>query len=337
MRDNRSLLVLCRFGGKHGWGHVTRCSALCDWGRTLGWKTELATSSDPIELASETQAAFDVVSRYPTMDLESILANRDNIDCVLIDEMYWDDSFYSQARDLVGRVNGARLVAIDDMNKRSLGSAHLVLNTEFGLRSADYDASATLLGERYALIRRGFSRPRTVAWPGELNCIRVLVMIGGTDPLAVAESVLSCLLEREEPIVPVVVSGDGVREKSIMEQLNRFPHFEYRQRLPSQELAGWVAACDFGIIGCGTSVFEFAAMDTPFAGVVVADNQLRTATQLKERGLPVVSAIDGGDIRIGLHRVVDALAQSSRDGLPSKLATVDLRGCERVLEAIDRL
>lgn len=339
MSRTRSLVTICRFGGEHGWGHVTRSSALNICALAMGWETELCTTSDLSALPHEQRGAFSKLTKYTDLDLDTILGERDSLDVVLIDEMYQLDSFYEKARSIIDKFQGARLVAMDDMKTRSLGAAHLVINTELGLLEANYSSEKSILGEKYALVRNAFSDSSAIEWPVPPGLVRVLIMIGGTDPFGWTEKVLDSLRQlKGVQFAPIVVSGDGKNEKSVAESLARFSISRYETGLSSGELAGWISSCQFGIIACGSSLYELASLGCQFIGICVADNQLRTAKKIKENwDLPIVFTDSNRDINGDLDRALRSILEQLDQTNGSRYSEVDCLGPRRVMEKIERL
>ncbi len=339
MMERRSMVIICRFGCEHGWGHITRCSALSNCARSMGWETELCTPSDPKTLTNEQRRSFTRITRCENLDLDSALGSRSQLDILLIDEMYELDSFYAKSRVIVDRFPGARLVALDDMGIRSMRGVHLVINTELGLSAANYESNRSLLGERYALVRSAFSKEQSRKRRLSSDSLPVLVMIGGTDPFGWTEKVLESLsLFEGVPFTPLIVSGDGKNRDSLAGSRSKFPESEYEVGLSDRELADWISLCHFGVIGCGSSVYEFAAMSRHFIGICVVDNQERTARKIAtEWKLPVVFGDSNHDFKADFDRALNSLLRQLEQPEKVRYADVDCIGTQRVMEEIEKL
>lgn len=339
MRRNRSMVTLCRFGDEHGLGHVTRSSALNHCARTLGWETELCTSNDPSILTSELLQSFSKITHYDKLDLEAMLSLRSGLDIVLIDEMYEPDSFYQRARSIVDSFSGAKLIAMDDMKVRSMEAAHLVINTELGLIEADYKSEKCLLGEKYALLRSGFLNAQFEKRKTASDLVKVLVMIGGTDPGGWTERILDSLSHfKGSKFLPIVVSGDGKNRHPVLKSLSRFSSFEYKSGLNSHELAECISGCHFGIIGCGSSVYELAAMKCRFIGICVADNQESVAGRIQSNwNLPVVYGNSATDFSSEIDEVLNELIKQLENENEAMSWSVDCLGPQRLMEEVGRL
>lgn len=339
MSRNPSMVTLCRFGDEHGFGHVTRSAALNHYARTLGWETELCTSSDPSNLTNELFRSFSKITQYDELELEAMLSSRSELDIVLIDEMYESDSFYQRARSIVDLYSGAKLIAMDDMKVRSMQAVHWVINTELGLIDADYKSEKCLLGEKYALLRSGFSNARLEKRKIASDLLKVLIMIGGTDPGGWTERALDSLYRfKGSKFAPTVVSGDGKNRARVVESLSRFSSFEYKCGLNSHELADCISDCQFGIIGCGSSVYELASMKCRFIGICVADNQENMAKRVQSKwNLPVVFGDSVGDFPADLDTALNQLIKELENENEAMSWGIDCLGPRRVMEEIGRL
>lgn len=324
----------CAFGGADGWGHVTRCGALASVFRNRGWRSLLWTESDPASLTRETSESFDTVSRGP-----EIPAATQEAAVLVIDEMYTPDEAFAALRAAwPGR---APFVGIDDMQRRSMEAFDLTVNTEIGLRQASYASSRCLLGERYALLREGFADPAPTKvfaeWQGRLP---VFAMVGGTDAFGYTARVVRALADAgQERFVPIVAMGaESADRKLVSESLIRFSEWRLLDRLDSRAVAGWLHCCAFGIIGCGTSLYEVGCMRLPFIGLSLVDNQTASARKAESLwAMPVVyresrhaEPFDLGEAIVAVLARRDALAGAA-------YAEIDARGAERVFEEIARL
>ena len=305
----------------------------------MGWRTELWTSSDTRLMTESQRGAFDSVEQVDRYDFDAFAARELSADVVFVDEMYLPDTFYEAGRDFTDALPGAKLVAMDDMRQRSMGAVDLVINTELGLRSAAYEASESLLGERYCLIREGFENPIKKDWPENRGLIPVLVMVGGTDPFGCSSDVLEALRTMgDSSIAPVLICGDGKQAEALRFELSQFPEYRLEVGLDDLGMAGWIATCSMGVIGCSSSMYEFAALGTPFVGLSVADNQEISARKIEsEWKLPVIRRSGEGLSQEALVSALRQVAASLDEGKSFAFGNVDLLGARRAMNAIAAL
>jgi spore coat polysaccharide biosynthesis predicted glycosyltransferase SpsG len=339
MSRKGTIATVCRFGGKHGWGHLTRSSALMKRSREMGWQTELWTSNHSAELLVDQRSAFDAIEQVEQYDFDAFAAKGLTADAVFVDEMYLPDAFYESARAFVDTLPDAKLVAMDDMGERTMAAVDLVVNTELGLREARYEAIESALGESYCLIRKGFENPTKGFWSEESDLIPVLVMIGGTDPYDYAFDVLDALrIVDDRSFAPMVVCGDDRNTDKLRTVLSSFSEYRLDIGLDDFEMARLVATCSFGVIGCGSSLFEFGALKVPFVGLCVADNQESSAKRIEEMwSLPIVrskqEAITMTELAVAIRSIVVML----ETGEAVEFGEIDLLGTQRVMRRIESL
>jgi len=290
-------------------------------------------------LTGEVREAFSKVTEYEELLLDDVLGERELLDVVLIDEMHQPESYFVEARSFVDRHPKARLVVLDDLGRRSLGAADLVVNTELGLATNVYQSPKALLGERYALVRNGISLAGKMDWPAKPRLVPVLVMVGGTDPYGWTEKTLLALSAIENVrFAPWVVSGDGSVRGSISQLLKKFPESRFDTGVSSKELGRAILSCHFGIIGCGSSVFEFAAMKRKFLGLCVADNQEKTASRIKTLwGLPIVRCNSEVDFSKAFKHSLEGLVRQIESEENAPYSNVDFLGSKRVFDEIGKL
>lgn len=329
----RTMVFECRFGGLHGWGHLSRCCAVAQAAKARGWRTVLWSPSPIAEAASELREAFDEVLRS---DAEGGAAPREASEAsvVLVDEMYWKDHDYERLRIRLGE--RALVVATDDMQARQLASVDVVINPELGLEKAGYrPRRASLLGERYCMLRAGFGQPVRSIWDPGPERLPVFVMIGGTDAFGHGPRVLEALSRIDDQrFAPVYVCGHpGARTREVDERLAQFAASRFLSGLSSPELAGWMAACRFGVIGCATSAFELAAVGRPFVGLSVVDNQTRFADKIARLWRMPVLGVETAPFEQGAFERAVQTALAMPEG--SRAPRVDSQGCQRIMDTIE--
>ena len=340
MKRGRSIAAICRYGNEHGWGHLTRTAALMSEARQRGWRTSLWTASECGELSGDRLEAFGAVERLERYDFEGISKRRLVADALFIDEMYLPDSFFESARRYSDSI-GSKLIAMDDMRQRSMASVDMVVNVELGLRKANYESPQEALGESYCLLRSGFRNPRKQGWAKDRDGIPVLIMVGGTDPkmngLRVLEA-LQRLSMNGRSFAPVYISGEGRGRQKIDEALEKFPKHRLEVGANDRVLAEWMSRCEFGVIGCGSSVYECAALQRPFVGLLVADNQERTAEAIARLWkLPVARCYENDSPTEAIEEAIARLLARLESGARFDFGTVDPFGSARLMDRIESL
>lgn len=320
----KRIVFKCSFGGENGWGHVIRCSALAAEFRRHGWETTLWSEGDLALLPSDVASAFIGYSRRGE-EAASIL---------VVDEMYTEQSVLEafvggwKARNVGGVAAG-----IDDMQRRSMRGFDLVLNTEIGLREAAYAAGSVLLGERYALLRAGFrDADFELDFELESGLVPVFVMMGGTDPFSFLPRVLEGMARyKVAEFAPVVVAGSATDAEG---RLAAFRQSRVLRSVGAAELGAWMRICRFGIVACGSSLYECAAMELPFVGLSLVDNQTASARKVDTYwGMPVLHCEGLASRELEMATALDVMFAKRR----GPYSEVDLLGAERVRKALEVL
>ncbi len=169
---------------------ITACSA--DWllDRLDGERfvvRRLATSSDP--------AAWDVITATMEEQPNAFLV--------------FDGYQYTLADQRHAKQSGYRLLVIDDLAQLPQYCADVILNSSRVAGQLDYRcerATQCLFGTRFVLLRREFLEWRD--WTRAVSRVagRVLVVMGGTDPLDITPRVLHGLGQLDVPL-EILVTG----------------------------------------------------------------------------------------------------------------------------------
>ncbi len=318
---NRRIVFKCSFGGADGWGHVVRCSALANAFQSRGWETVLWTDGEFTSLPSDVASSFTGASEEGEIKAPVLF----------VDEMYTEQSAfdgYVAAWKL--RNPGSVIAGVDDMQRRSMAGFDLVVNSEIGLVEASYASSSALLGERFALLRSGFQKPAVLENYGDFDgLVPILVMIGGTDAFGYLPRVLQSLAQIDGQRFAPVVVGDISSES-----LRPFAASRVLQRIGASEMAAWMAFCRLGIIGCGSSLYEAAAMELPFVGLSIVDNQVATARKVEAHwGMPILHLETGGTRELELSSSLLTLLEQKKVAY----SKVDTLGASRVCDALEVL
>lgn len=314
-----TIVFKCQFGGENGWGHVVRSSALANEFLRNGWKTVLCSEGPIASLPDEVARAFiEVVSTLPEQGA-----------ILFVDEMYTSQCELEKlACEWKERNPGSVVAGVDDMQERSMSGFDVVLNPELGLTNAVYLSKHMLLGERYALLRSGFAlaAPTSSEFTVCEDRKRVLVMMGGTDAYGLLDTTLNALAASEGAFFPVVVAGEQALDSPA---LKRFGASRVLRNLSSSELASCFREVQFGIIGCGSSAYELAAMNLPFVGISLVDNQEAMARRIEENwNMPIVHC-EGRQPTV--QEIRDAI-QLLRGRGSTRYSQVDTKGAARVHE-----
>lgn len=238
----------------------------------------------------------------------------------------------------------AKLV-IDDLADRT-HQCDLLLDQTLGRAAADYQdlvppGCRVLAGSSYALLRPEFAEMREASLQrragAELR--QILVTMGGVDQFNVTETVLDVLdaCPALEPGCRIsVVMGstaqwlDAVRARAAV------------MRLPTEvavgvsDMAARMAASDLAIGAAGSTSWERCCLGLPTAMVVLADNQVPSASALREAG---AARLVGGPADVGeqLPGVLAAFSNSEvlRQAVQAASEVCDGQGVQRLVSLME--
>lgn len=278
-----------------GWGHVMRCLALADGLRRARWDVSFR-----LEDSSPDVARF-VSREFPVVDA------RAPCDWAVFDSYALGEGDRRQVLE-----TDMKLLCIDDQ-ARGRFSADVILNANPGARASEYRCARPtrlLLGSRYCLLRAPFRR-RMPAKRIAKRARRLLVSFGGTDPLRMADRVLSAL-----------PSGFEVR---------------VLRGATASETAALMKWADMAVTAAGSTCWELARVGVPLLAVACAENQRRVADAVHRRGIGMSLGSRQDLIPGRLRDRLETLAADPerRERMSRKgQKIVDGRGVERVIEVM---
>lgn len=313
----------CEAGGSTGLGHAVRSAALAGRLYQAGWRVAVAISDDGY-------AAVPDLAALPRLRPEALLEVP--ADLVVIDG-------YDFGIDLEQKVRkaGRKLLVIDDAPTRP-HDADWVLDSTLGRLADEYAAVAPhaciLAGARYVPLRPAFRRARVERWERlkllpELPAQRVLISLGGTDPLNHTGLVLAALADQAPSVTFVVVMGPSAPQlESVKAQVAALPGAELH--IAPADMAGLMAGCDLAIGAGGTSSWERCCLGLPTLALIIAENQRPGAERLAASGAAWLVEDDSAVIA-DRFAALRADAGTRRAMAEAGRALIDGRGLDRLL------
>jgi spore coat polysaccharide biosynthesis predicted glycosyltransferase SpsG len=226
---------------------------------------------------------------------------------VCLDGYHFGEDYQSK----VGHT-GARVMVIDDEVRLPRYHADLLLDQNFGAEGRRYplDPSATpLLGPRYALLAPEFTRAVSPGRRHEGEAKRVLVTLGGSDPvghtLKVAEAMLGITSAGMEAVF--VLGAVNARAGQIENMVRGRAGFQVVR--DTTDMPGLMTWADLAVTGTGTTSWELCAMGVPSIGIVLADNQRPAAEALAEAGVFISLGGHEGVTAAAMAETVEALSR----------------------------
>lgn len=349
-------------GNKHiGLGHIFRCLNFADFVKDQGNVVHfymLESSLNPVVRRFLDQKGFPwiVVSpdHDPWQEDFSVLLhylNRNHHDSILVDLIIPDqgDDDLNQNQEFrpmdaemeLQQLSGLGIpvFAISDQFDKVCLEADIIINTcpcqQVEWYSDDLQ-TRYLLGPEYYILAQPFKRfcdiPRTFtrAIP------KIVTFCGGNDHRGFTEIILNSLQPiREDITLEVIVGAATPNGEQIAERLNSQGITAY---FGIDDVAPVLFDADFAVSTSGNTLFDLAALGTPFAAVSTRERQRQTARFFQSTGNGVDLGRDPKEIISGLREAArtiifnkEKLAEMSRRG--RKL--VDGSGAERIMAVMN--
>lgn len=181
------------------------------------------------------------------------------------------------------------LLLIDDTGELGPYAAELVLNQNLHASEALYPDRAShttlLLGPRYILLRREFLRAQPVEAPLAERARRLLVTLGGSDPVGATVRVVRALGRLGAGFeIRVLVGPGNPRLEELEVEAAAVPNpcevVTDAARMPSH--FEWA---DLVVSGAGSTCWELAYSGAPFVTIALAENQRSIAKSLEDAGV----------------------------------------------------
>ena len=352
------VLVRADAGDAIGSGHVRRSLTLAEALRAGGAEITFLCRAHPGHLAALIRAEGYECRLLPAQhvsaegyaawlgasleqdaaDAAAIARDLSSVDLLIVDHYALGRSWQRKLRPHVGRI-----MVIDDLT----GQAHdadLLLDQNFGCTAAMY-ASLTpagcrvLAGPSYALLRPEFAAARPAALIRRKNFTgvrRVLVSLGGMDPLNMTERVVRLLSAARggQSVTVTAVIGDGRQAEALRRAA---AGMDIKIVIGASNMAELMRDADVAIGGMGGTAWERCALGLPTLALVLADNQRPAAARMQAAGL-VVDALTPDELdEDALRRLLDLDPRTYAAISAAIAALCDGEGVARVVEAVQAM
>lgn len=321
--------ILTEGGRSTGFGHVTRCIALCQAFEERGIAPEfIARGDESIEpLLNGRRLRF----LNWIEEKETALSIIEEADIIVIDSYMANTATYKEMSEAVKTA-----VYIDD-NKRIDYPKGIVVNGSINADEMNYperDGIVYLLGPLYLSLRREF-------WniPEKEICEKVesiMVTFGGDDARNMAPKVLKVLTDFWPDAVKQVIIGRGYQNIDEIKKLG-----DSKTRLifyPDAEgMKKIMLGADIAITAGGQTLYELARVGVPSIAVAIAENQFNNIRGWQKAGFieyagwcedPSINE----NIRIFLNKLKDTALRKDISQIGRKL--VDGKGSISVVNAV---
>lgn len=290
-----------------GIGHVMRCIALAQaWKDQGGEATFISYCESDAISGSIIQEGFNLIAiehRHPhPADLAqtlNVIKGKAPIELLsgahsqpfrsswVVLDGYHFTPYYQKAI----RLEGYRLLVVDDINHLPWYHADILLNQNIHSKELDYhcDKDTTLaLGSRYVLLRREFLNHRNFKRRIPRRGRNILVTLGGADPDNVTLKIIEALKFVDDPKIEckIIVGPANPQQTILLQAITSTPsRFKLLMNPPKMpELMTWA---DLAVSAGGSTCWEMAYMGLPSCIVVLAENQKPVADILHHLGVSI--------------------------------------------------
>jgi UDP-2,4-diacetamido-2,4,6-trideoxy-beta-L-altropyranose hydrolase len=339
-----TLLVRADANAQMGTGHVMRCLALAQAWQDAGGEVVFACADLSARIEERLRAErihlapLHALSGSPEDSAQlTELAAHYRPDWVVVDGYQFSRDYHVSIRS-----SGHRVLVVDDSGSCGPDGADMVLNQNLHARQEMYrDLKAEtklLLGPRFAMLRREFTRWR--GWRREISQIgwRVLITMGGGDAenhsARVCEALQDLYVEGVE--IRVVVGSSNPHLASLRSIAEKWKgQLRLEQKVSDMsELMVWA---DVAVSCAGSTCWEICMLGLPSVLQVLAENQRPVAADLSRMGIAIEAGPDGQPATPEIIDSARRLLMSSdlRKEMSQRACDlVDGRGAERVVAAL---
>jgi UDP-2,4-diacetamido-2,4,6-trideoxy-beta-L-altropyranose hydrolase len=339
-----SLLIRADADTRMGTGHVMRCLALAQAWQDSGGIVEFLTACDvPNILARLRTEDVRVTPLASAAGSEADAAEtaaraRESGAAWAVVDGYQFSSAYQRSLKRAG----VKILWVDDYGHATPYSADVILNQNLYPSEALYaqrdPGVLLLLGPRYAMLRREFTRWRGRRREVPERATKLLITMGGADAENTTAKFVTAVraLERPELEVKVVV-GPASPQVEQVEGLCTAAGACFRAICAGSDMPELMRWADVAVAAAGSTALELLFMGLPAALVMQSDNQQRVAEALAAEGLAVnlgrSEQLESAKITEVVHALLDSRerrVKMSEDGR----GQVDGLGAARVLVAM---
>jgi len=324
-----NVLVLTESGAGVGFGHVTRCAAVCQAFQCIGVQPRLVVRGGVA--GADWDGGGGAVAFDWIVQRDSLAGMLTSIDVVFVDSYLAAEEVYREIRSAV-----PTCVYFDD-DRRLRYPPGYVLNGAIHAEEMDYPelpGVRYLLGREFTVLRKDFWRVPDKVMREEIET--VLITVGGSDTQGVTSEILGALRHSPHRFKKHVVV---TRHFANVAEIERFADADTEIIMSpgAAQMKGLMLEADLAISGCGQTLYELARVGLPVCGICMAANQYQNITGWRKAGfLDYVGRCNESEFEQRLLSAVSGLRSRSAREVRSQAGRVvlDGRGQERVLSAV---
>jgi len=270
------ILILTEGGTDKGFGHIIRCTSICQCFEDLGIYVKLCINSDGSErkiIGKTDYVLCDWLSRWKEID-----DKLDKYDIVFVDSYLADLSIYENIikHDVI-------LVCIDDNCRIRYPDHSIVLNSNVHANNIFKEKNPNItymLGCKYTMLRKSF-------WKLPFYFIKksvsdILITLGGISYRKFVTDVVKNLQTYYHFWTYHIIVPD--RDYDFYNSLFAVNYVNLYRDLNGYDMMNLITRSDLCISAGGQALYELARVGIPTIGICVADNQLNNLNELANAG-----------------------------------------------------
>lgn len=329
-----------------GTGHVMRCLTLAEELRQRGSEVIFLSQNLPGNLV-------DAVNRrnfkayllpYTENYIEdgintiNILKNMGSINYLIVDHYQLDISWHQIMRSYCHKI-----LVIDDLADRQYDCDLLLDQNLLPHKELRYEGKLPshcqqLLGFDYLLLRSEFLHTHQIKINIPPIAKRLLITMGGSDPLNATTKVLRSLENIKVPLdVRVAIGHTCPHRESIQDIAKNLLQHQVHLQLDVTEMANWMAWADLAICAGGFTIYELSYMGVPTLVTTVSSTQTKISQEMDHlklnQWLGMIETINIHDLNKTILKLIENL-QLRKNLIQNGQAKIDGQGTQRVTDRI---
>lgn len=241
------ILFLTEGGGNIGFGHITRCIALCEAFKEKHINSEILVNGENGISGLIKHINFKIYNWIKNR--EKIFSDTGKSDFIVIDSYLAEKSIY----DRFSEITDGKILMIDDYNRIDYPKG-IIVNPSICGDKLDYlrkNDAIYLLGKDYIILRKEFWNIPEKSINKEVK--NVLITFGGMNNYDLANKIAD-FLKKEFYIKIYIVDSRN-------------------NKLTAKEMLNLMLKSDICISGGGQTTYELARVGVPVIGLCLAENQ----------------------------------------------------------------
>jgi len=272
-----NVLILTEGGKNIGFGHITRCLSIYQAFEEKGITPTLLIQGDDTIMSLVKKKRYRFLNWRTQKEQLADFLHR--ADMVIVDSYLADTIFY---KDLSQNVKIP--VYIDDNNRLPYPKGIVVNGTTYA-KKLDFQKTTNttyFLGRQYALFRQEFWRMPQKHIKKQVSSI--LVFLGASDSRNLTTSLLRLLTMEYPEWKKYIIITDGFTHLDELHLLQDRKTV-FMKNPDAKKIKELMISSDIAITSGGQTIYELCRAGIPAIVIAVAENQMRSITDLKKRGV----------------------------------------------------